>query len=210
MSLQALLFTDVVDSTLLTQRLGDARARQTWIEHDRRARELLRRHRGREIDRADGFFLLFDAAADAARYAQDYHALLAALDMTARVGLHVGDVSLREIADDDVAQGAKRIEIEGLAKPFAARVMSMAHGGQTLLSDAARRAIGGALDAALQIESHGHRRTPTRPTASCTAAICGARCARCATTCRPSATPSSAAARTCVRSRSGSTPAAAC
>ena len=158
MSVRALLFTDVVDSTLLTQRLGDARARQTWIEHDRRARELLRRHRGREIDRADGFFLLFDAAADAARYAQDYHALLAALDMTARVGLHVGDVSLREIADDDVAQGAKRIEIEGLAKPFAARVMSMAHGGQTLLSDAARRAIGGALDAALQIESHGHYR----------------------------------------------------
>src|SRR6478672_10913865 len=116
MSVRALLFTDVVDSTLLTQRLGDTRARQTWIEHDRRARELLRRHRGREIDRADGFFLLFDAAADAARYAQYYHALLAALDMTARVGLHVGDVSLREIADDDVAQGAKRIEIEGLAK----------------------------------------------------------------------------------------------
>ena len=58
--LAALLFTDVVDSTLTTQRLGDERARQLWTEHDRHARDLLRRHHGREIDRTDGFFLLFD------------------------------------------------------------------------------------------------------------------------------------------------------
>ena len=54
----ALLFTDAVDSTLTTQRLGDERARALWTEHDRRARDLLRRHHGREIDRADGFLLL--------------------------------------------------------------------------------------------------------------------------------------------------------
>ena len=34
----ALLFSDVVDSTLLTERLGDARASALWIEHDRVAR----------------------------------------------------------------------------------------------------------------------------------------------------------------------------
>ena len=164
MSVQALLFTDVVDSTLLTQRLGDARARALWTEHDRGAREALRRHRGREIDRSDGFFLLFDSAADAARYALDYHALLAALEMTAKVGLHVGAVTLRDTPANDVAQGAKRIEVEGLAKPVAARVMALARGGQTLLSNAARLALLDtldtldALDATLRIESHGHYR----------------------------------------------------
>ena len=77
----ALLFIDVVDSTLTTQRLGDARALALWTEHDRRARELLRRHGGREIDRADGYLLLFDGADAAARYALDYHASIATLGL---------------------------------------------------------------------------------------------------------------------------------
>ena len=108
MTPHTLLFTDVVDSTLLVERLGDARAAEVWAEHDRRARDLLARHRGREIDRTDGFFLLFDDAVDAARYALAYHQALADLALNARVGLHVGPVTLRENAADDVARGAKR------------------------------------------------------------------------------------------------------
>jgi predicted ATPase/class 3 adenylate cyclase len=154
----ALLFTDLVDSTQTTQRLGDDRAGQLWSEHDRHARELLHRHRGREIDHADGFFLLFDDAGDAARFALDYQGALQALALSARVGLHVGPVTLREASATDVARGAKRIEVEGLAKPLAARVMAMARGGQTLLSAAAQAAVAGALDPALQLESHGHYR----------------------------------------------------
>ncbi len=155
----ALLFTDSVDSTLTTQRLGDERALALWTEHDRRARDLLRRHHGREIDRADGFLLLFDAAADAARYALDYHAAMAGLGLAARAGLHVGAVVLRRASADDVALGAKPVEVEGVAKPFAARVMALASGGQTLLSAAARQALQGAgLDAAVQVRSHGHYR----------------------------------------------------
>src|ERR1019366_2482544 len=123
----ALLFTDVVDSTLTTQRLGDERVRQIWTEHDRHARELLRLHHGREIDRADGFFLLFADPADAARYALEYHVAVHAAGRAARIGRHVGLVTLREASDDDVAQGAKRTEVEGLAKPLAARVMGMAY-----------------------------------------------------------------------------------
>ena len=41
MTARALLLTDLVDSTLLGERLGDARAAEVWAEHDRRARELL-------------------------------------------------------------------------------------------------------------------------------------------------------------------------
>ena len=74
----------------------------------------------------------------------EYHRALATLPtpLTARVGLHVGPVILRENAADDVARGAKPLEVDGLAKPIAARVMALARGGQTLLSAAAREALG--------------------------------------------------------------------
>src|SRR5882672_7615028 len=137
----ALLFTDIVDSTLITQRLGDERAAALWSEHDRRARSLLREHKGREIGRSDGLLTLFGEAADAARYALDYHAQMAEMGIAARAGMHVGPVALRESSDDDVALGAKRIEAEGLALPFASRVMAMARGGQTLLTGDARDAL---------------------------------------------------------------------
>ena len=171
MTPRALLFTDVVDSTSLVERLGDERAAQVWAEHDRRARDLMALHHGREIDRTDGFFLLFDAAADAARYALAYHHAIADLELAARVGLHVGALTLRENTADDIARGAKRTEVEGLAKPFAARVMALARGGQTLLSAAAHHALGvlgvpGTSDDAplegtgteieIELESHGH------------------------------------------------------
>ena len=109
----ALLLTDIVDSTQTTQRLGDEPAASLWSEHDRRSRSLLRQHHGREIDRSDGFLLLFDTAADAARYALSYHAQMAEMGLAARAGLHVGPVLLLEASDDDVALGAKRIQIEG-------------------------------------------------------------------------------------------------
>ncbi len=153
-----LVFTDVVDSTLLVERLGDERAAQVWAAHDRCARDLMALHGGREIDRTDGFFLLFNTMADAARYAMAYHEALAGLELQARVGLHVGPVTQRENPAHDVARGAKRIEVEGLAKPFAARIMALARGGQTLLSPSARTALGAALADSTTLESHGHYR----------------------------------------------------
>lgn len=139
--MHALLFSDVVDSTALAARLGDEGAAALWAGHDRVARDLLQRHRGREIDRSDGLFLLFDEMADAARYALGYHAALAPLGLAVRVGLHHGSVALRRNPPDAVARGAKPLEVEGIAKPLAARVMALARGGQTLLSGAARQAL---------------------------------------------------------------------
>lgn len=155
----ALVFTDVVDSTLLVERLGDARAAELWTRHDRQARDLLTTHGGREIDRTDGFFLTFDQVADAARFALGYQRSMAALGLAARVGIHHGEVTLRENDAADVARGAKPLEVEGLAKPFAARVMALACGGQILLSADARAALGDlAVTAGAQLESHGHYR----------------------------------------------------
>ena len=162
MDQRALLFTDVVDSTALVQRLGDAASSALWVEHDRRARALLATHAGQEIDRSDGFFLLFGDIERAARYAVAYHDAVRELGLAARVGLHVGPVILRRNAAADVARGAKPVEAEGLAKPLAARIMSLARGGQTLMSEPARDALAASLPnealAGAQIDRHGHYR----------------------------------------------------
>ena len=52
--IRALLLTDVVDSTKLAESIGDTAMAQVWAAHDRIARDLLQRHRGREIDKTDG------------------------------------------------------------------------------------------------------------------------------------------------------------
>lgn len=154
-NVRALLLTDVVDSTKMSEQLGDAAMAAVWAGHDRVARDLLPPWRGREIDKTDGMLLMFASAADAVAYAQAYHQALGALPvpLKARAGLHVGPVILRENAPDDVARGAKPLEVDGLAKPTAARVMSLATGGQTLLTPQALEALG---DTDLATQSHGH------------------------------------------------------
>ena len=153
----ALLQTDIVDSTRLSQQLGDSAMAALWEAHDRVARDLLRQWRGREIDKSDGFLLLFTDAADAVAFALAYHHAIAALrvPLQARAGLHVGPLITRENSPADVAWGAKPLEVEGLAKPTTSRVMSLALGGQTLLTAEARHAIG---RGAWSLQSHGHWR----------------------------------------------------
>ena len=155
----ALLLVDIVDSAALAARLGDGAMAAVWVAHDRLARDLVRDWRGREIDKSDGFLLMFATAADALGCAIGYHRALRGLQVPvhARAGIHVGAVSLRENTGDDIARGAKPLEVDGLAKPFAARVMGLARAGQTLLSAAARDALGAAReDGARPLVSHGH------------------------------------------------------
>ena len=156
-AVKALLLTDVVDSTRLAEMLGDSALAEIWAAHDRVSRQLLGPWRGREIDKTDGMLLLFDSSADAVAYAMAYHRALATLPMLllARAGLHVGPVILRENSADDIARGAKPLEVDGLAKPLAARVMALARGGQTLLSAAAREHLGSSDH---KLVSHGHWR----------------------------------------------------
>jgi predicted ATPase/class 3 adenylate cyclase len=153
--IRALLLTDVVDSTKLSESLGDDAMAEVWAGHDRVARDLLTPWRGREIDKTDGMLLMFDTAADAVSYALAYHRALGSLPipLKARAGLHVGPVILRENNPEDVARGAKPLEVDGLAKPTAARVMTLAQGAQTLMTNAAREALG---ETGLQVASHGH------------------------------------------------------
>ncbi len=154
----ALLVSDVVDSTQLNDKLGDAAMTRLWSAHDSTARALMIAWRGREVARSDGFLVLFDAASDAAGFAQKYHTAIRALDtrLKARVGLHVGSVQIRENSELDRSRGAPQIEIDGVALPVVARVMAAALGGQTLLTAPAVQALGAATSYA--VRSHGHWR----------------------------------------------------
>jgi putative peptide modification system cyclase len=138
--LRTLLLTDLVDSTGLVERLGDTPASDLFRAHDRLVLQLQQQWRGRLIDRSDGLLLLFERPIDGLGFALDYTRGLIALgkerdiDLRARAGLHVGEVLTWRNSAEAVSVGAKPLEVEGLAKPMAARLMAMARPGQILLS----------------------------------------------------------------------------
>ena len=62
-SFRTILFTDIEGSTALTQRLGDAKAREVLREHERIVREELKSHGGAEVKTmGDGFMASFGSA----------------------------------------------------------------------------------------------------------------------------------------------------
>jgi putative peptide modification system cyclase len=138
--LRTLLLTDLVDSTSLVERLGDIPASELFREHDRLVLKLQEQWRGRLIDRSDGLLLLFERPIDGLGFALDYARGLHEMgkarghELQARAGLHVGEVLTWKNSEAAVSVGAKPLEVEGLAKPMAARIMTLARPGQILLS----------------------------------------------------------------------------
>ncbi len=138
--LRTLLLTDLCDSTELVERLGDTSAAELFREHDGLVLQLQQQWRGRLIDRSDGLLLLFERPIDGLGFALDYQQGLRdlgharGLRLLARAGLHVGEVLTWRNSDEAVQIGAKPLEVEGLAKPVAARLMTVARPGQILLS----------------------------------------------------------------------------
>jgi putative peptide modification system cyclase len=141
--LRTLALCDLVDSTGLVERLGDQRTAALMRRHDRLARDLLHRYNGQEIDKTDGFLVLFERPIQAIAFALAYQRELARLGeaeqvpLQARVGVHVGDVMIWQNSPGDVVQGAKPVEVEGLVKPVTARLASLALPGQILVSGVA-------------------------------------------------------------------------
>ena len=141
--LRTLVLCDLVDSTALVERLGDREAAELIRKHDRLARTLVDRHGGREIDKTDGFLMMFERPVQAVAFALDYQRGLRQLNaaektgLSARVGIHVGDVVVWDNSSEDIANGAKPVEVEGLVKPVTSRLMNLALPGQILLSNIA-------------------------------------------------------------------------
>jgi class 3 adenylate cyclase len=125
----AVLFTDLVDSTKRAVDEGDAHWRDLLDIHDQTVQRSVRRHGGRVVQyTGDGVIALMPSATGAVDTAQSIQEDLAEQGLHVRVGIHVGDVDER---GDDVS---------GLAVNVAARIMSHADAGETLVSEATRQA----------------------------------------------------------------------
>lgn len=130
-----LVLIDIVDSTKFIERVGDMHAAGVMRVYDRIFRGLLIKYEGLEIDKTDGALLLFETMRDALNYTQAYHSMVERhLGLKSRVGIHCGYVVMHSNSQLFVSRGAKPIEVEGIQKAIAARIMSLAGGGQTFLS----------------------------------------------------------------------------
>src|SRR4029453_19106586 len=91
------LFTDLVGSTELLQRVGDEQARRVLRAHQRLLRDAVAVHAGHEVKRTgDGLMTTFASSADAVRCAvamqQTTRGRAAGERLLMRAGLHVGEV----------------------------------------------------------------------------------------------------------------------
>jgi class 3 adenylate cyclase len=121
--LSTVLFTDIVGSTDLAAKIGDAR----WLElreaHNDLVRRSLRAFQGREIaTTGDGFVATFDGPARAVHCAVRIRDAVRGLGLEIRAGLHTGEIERR---DHDIG---------GLGVHVAARVMGEAQPGEVLVS----------------------------------------------------------------------------
>jgi class 3 adenylate cyclase len=88
-----LLFTDIVGSTAMLERVGDKAWHDLLVVHNSAMREQIAHHRGREFDTSgDGFLVLFEGAARAVRCGRGMIRAANALGLHIRVGCHTGEV----------------------------------------------------------------------------------------------------------------------
>jgi class 3 adenylate cyclase len=106
---RTLLFTDVEGSTALTERVGDAKAREVLRAHERIVREALKAHGGAEVKTmGDGFMASFSSAtqalecAIAIQRAFAEHSEAAEEPIRVRIGLNAGGGEI--LASDVVRQ----------------------------------------------------------------------------------------------------------
>jgi class 3 adenylate cyclase len=141
--IHTILFTDVEGSTALTDRLGDAKARELLREHERIVREALKAHGGSEVKTmGDGFMASFGSATQALECAIAIQSAFAERNESAeepikvRIGLNAGE----PIAEDDPGG---RGDLFGTAVNMAARIAAKAEGGEILVADVVRQLVAG-------------------------------------------------------------------
>ncbi|HEV8542283.1 MAG TPA: protein kinase, partial [Verrucomicrobiae bacterium] len=143
--LLTILFTDIVGSTQFKQQFGDAEAvRLIQMHHDLVRRILAEFQDAREIETAgDSFLLIFERPSDAVRFSVKLQREIEMVFVANgkkifdRIGIHLGEVLVHEATS----------KLFGMQVDAAARIMSLAHGGQILLSrlafDTARQMLRG-------------------------------------------------------------------
>jgi class 3 adenylate cyclase len=138
-----LMFSDIEDSTLLTERLGDQAWQDLLRKHNALIREQLRAHDGYEVKTmGDGFMVAFQSAkkgldcAIAIQRAFDGHNATNGEHVKVRIGLHAGEA----IKDGDDFYGKNVI--------LASRVAAKAVGGEILVSSLLRQLVESSVDRA--------------------------------------------------------------
>jgi class 3 adenylate cyclase len=134
-----ILFTDMENSTDMTQRLGDSRAQDVLEAHNQIVRAQLKANRGREIKHTgDGIMASFPAAGAAIQCAIDIQREITRhgeqrpeLCIGLRIGLNSGE---------PVVEGH---DLFGTAVQTAARVCAQASAGQILVSNVVRELAAG-------------------------------------------------------------------
>ncbi len=129
-----ILFADIVDSTALTERLGDAAFRDKARDLDAALRAIIRERSGTPIEGkllGDGVLATFSSAAQAIEAALACGRSGGDAGLPLHLGIHAGDV-IRE-ADPD-----GRGNVYGGAVNIAARIAAAAAAGETLVSATVR------------------------------------------------------------------------
>jgi len=130
--LATILFTDLVSSTEMLSRVGDAAWRGQLADYNSVARRTIERFRGREVaTTGDGVLAVFDSPARAVRAALALNADAEALGLAQRAGVHTGEI---EHSGD---------EVRGIAVHLAARVAAAASAGEVLVSDTTHGLLSG-------------------------------------------------------------------
>jgi class 3 adenylate cyclase len=143
------VLTDIEASTELLHRLGDGYG-PVLSQLRRLLRTAVQRAGGREVDaRGDELFAAFERAASALAAAVAIqrgvrgHAWADGIELRVRIGIHTGRPTLTETG------------YIGLAVHTVARVCTSAHGGQIVISSAARDALGSSIPDGIALKSLG-------------------------------------------------------
>jgi class 3 adenylate cyclase len=130
-----IMFTDIVASTDLVTRVGDAAARDLFLKHDEILRDQLYNYGGTELQSlGDGFMLSFTSATSAIKCACEIQKTISQRlpDIKIRIGINTGEIILRD--------GKHPF---GQAVVIASRIAEKCESEQILISDVSKQLAAG-------------------------------------------------------------------
>ncbi len=126
------MFTDIEDSTVVSQEMGDQKWTQIVEDHFAILDQVIKRHRGNVVKRlGDGTMTVFESARAAIDAATEIQSATSSTELKVRIGVHTGD-SLRRDGD-----------YYGVAVNKAARIAGIAAGGEIVASSVTAELSGG-------------------------------------------------------------------
>jgi len=167
--LKTLVKVALEDRERLREKLGAAVVLELFGQHERLVQSLVEALEGRQIDGSESLLLIFERPLDAVQFALDHRQRLMELGaengvtLTARTGIHLGEILVRESHPTETGAGSGSLELEGPARQVVSRLVALARPGQVLVTREACRLSRHALDSrfsgtAVRWHEHGRYR----------------------------------------------------